>query len=146
LVHAAWKGRYALVKVLLDHDIKTSGFTNINLIVHWENLHKTIEEQLRDDLEAYSLLGFEMEHIWFVAACIAAARGHRRVVKLFLEFGIPVNFFDYKGNTLLICATEGVDEKEKGEDVVRMLLSMGARVNARKFCGQTPLTYPVVQG
>jgi ankyrin repeat protein len=146
LVHAAWKGRYALVKVLLDHDIKTYDFTNINLVVHWENLHKTIEEQTRDDLEAYSLLGFEMEQMWFVAACTAAEKGHRRVVKLFLKYGIPVNFFNQDGDTLLLCATKGVDEKEKGEDVMRMLLNMGARVNARKICGQTPLTYPVIQG
>jgi ankyrin repeat protein len=71
LVQATSKGNYALVKMFLEHDIKTHGLNYENMKDHWDTLHETIREQ-RLKKEDYNLPGREMEEMWFFASTIAA--------------------------------------------------------------------------
>jgi ankyrin repeat protein len=145
LYAAAFNGNYVLAKVLVDHDVKTYALTNTNLNAHWDTLYRTIEGQLVRNPENYDSSGRKWELEWFWAASIAACRGHKEVVKLFLRYGIPVNFFDRPGHTLLFTAIEG-NLKGGRENMVRMLLTMGARADVRTISGETPWTSPVTLG
>jgi ankyrin repeat protein len=142
LNQAAKKGNHTMMKALLDHDVITYGLTDTILHVHWEALHTTIEEQELVNLKAYNLPGREMELMWFSAACTAAGCGQKGVVELFLEYGIPVNFFDRSGQTLLLSETQSLSGDQ---DVVQMLLSLGARIHIRTDNGETPWTFPVTE-
>jgi ankyrin repeat protein len=142
LNQAAKKGNHTIVKALLDHDVITYGLTDTILHVHWEALHKTIEEQELVNFNAYNLPGREMELMWFSAACTAVSWRQKGVVELFLEYGIPVNFFDGSGQTLLLRATQSFSGDE---DMVQMLLSLGARIRIRTDNGETPWTFPVTE-
>jgi ankyrin repeat protein len=135
---AANKGNWAIAKVLLDHDIKTYSFTGTNVNPHWEALFKNVGEQRLDSVEDLNLSYGRMQEMWFFAACTAAKQGHDRVIKLFIEYGIPVSFVNYTGNTLLSSATRG---RREHEDIVQALISTGGT----KY-GETPWTHPVANG
>jgi ankyrin repeat protein len=62
------------------------------------------------------------------------------MVKLFLDLGVDVNSLKTGGETALMLAVWGSDEKPEDIRTVRLLIAHGADVNARDSDGRTALT------
>lgn len=62
---------------------------------------------------------------------LAATRGHAEVVRVMVKLGADVNVYDSHGRTVLHCA--------RGGAVADMLVEGGAKVEASKWDGTTPL-------
>lgn len=139
LSHAARKGNFGLVETFVDYGTKVSGLANKNLSAYWRKLQRAIKEQWNDIPRNYSLLDTGMEERWFYAAMQAARAGSKTIVRLFLEYEIPVRFFDHIGQTLLSCAVKGTSGQMNNHDLVKFLLEKGANVNFQTKTGNNPL-------
>ena len=128
LGYAVIDGKYDIVKILLDHDDKIH-----QLKGHWKCLEESSDQDAGSDIAMR----------WFRAARCAAKAGRQDIVKLFLEYGIPVNFRDDRGHSLLLSAIEEADDEHA--DLVWWLVDKGAKINFKTYRGEFPLKSAVVQ-
>lgn len=108
------------------------------------NYNPLCEAVIHNDLEGLINLidsgadidGVDYNHI--TALCYAVERGNISMAKLLLEKGANIEFRDPWGNTPLSTAVFHEGDSENSLEMIHLLLSYGADVNAENNYGVSP--------
>ena len=109
------------------------------------NFYPLCEAVIHNDLESLNRLieegidinGVDYNHI--TALCYAVNRGNIPMAKILLDNGADIEFRDPYGNTPLLQACSKF--MTNGEDMINLLISYGADINAKNYYDVSPKSY-----